>query len=312
MICFLDCLDPTTMLTQKLTYQNHCSETWSVKSLSGEEYLIQIGFPRDWKSSSQGPIDVPVPIIYLTDGNSVFLTALEALHRRLSMCPPPFPTGVVVAIGYPISPDSNSVMCPRRTWDLTPPAANSSESEGGADMFLDFIENRVRPLLRRRLQETRRATAGQEALYGHSFGGLFALHALFTRPTMFNCFLASSPSIWWSNQFILSEEVIFSAPENDRGSKPSLMLFVGGQEQDPPRKRHEREKEYEKRSKRHYERRMVDNVLDMQNRLRLSRNLEFLAAKIYEGEDHGTVIACSISKGLAIFFENWPFEPSSY
>lgn len=260
----------------------------------------------------------------------MFLTALEALHRRLSIqgLLVPDATCILVSVGYPLPSDSSSVFHPRRRWDLTPPLPEGQEEGGGADELIDFLGDEVRKLAHRRLRETRSASRscrdpdhapprpGREMLYGHSFGGLFTLHALFTRPAMFNCFVASSPSIWWHDRYILREEVAFREGRGDNDDdddddgkmKPSLILSVGGQEQVPPRYRGEPEDEYKERLRQHQERRMVDNVRDIHQRLEQSGKLGRLSCKVYEGEDHGTVIACSLSRGLTTFIEDWPFE----
>jgi len=41
------------------------------------------------------------------------------------------------------------------------------------------------------------------ALFGHSFGGLFALWLLFTRPDAFRHWIAASPAITWEESFLL-------------------------------------------------------------------------------------------------------------
>lgn len=250
---------------------------------------------------------------YLTDGNSVFLTALEALHRRLSIPSPIEPgiVGVVVSVGYLLSPDSSSVFDPRRRCDLTPPAPGRDPAEGGADEFIDFISDEVRGLVQRRLQETRGVNPGKDALYGHSFGGLFCLHTLFTRPNLFDCFIASSPSIWWNNKCLLREEASFCEMNMDdsrEAHKPSLMMFVGGQEQNPPRYRKEKDKEYEERLRLHQEWRMIDNVRESYARLENSGKFSHTSCMVYEGEDHGTIMSCSLNRGLVTFLEDWPYR----
>ncbi|KAI1458413.1 IroE protein [Annulohypoxylon moriforme] len=298
------------MLSYATPLKIESAEEWSLLDQHGKEYIIQIGFPRAWADNTSLPGKEAVPIIYLTDGNSVFLTALEALHRRLSINRSILSAGIIVAIGYPILPNSNKIFDLRRCWDLTPPAPGTKETEGGADDFIKFVIDRVKPFVHERLKDTYAVRIGEEALYGHSLGGLFSLHTLFTRPDSFDCFIASSPSIWWHKEFILKEETIFlkNRINGENGRKPSLMMFVGGQEQDPPRRRGERDEEYEERQKRHNERRMVSNVYDMYCRLKTSGNLQNVSSHVYEGEDHGTVIACSVSRGMTTFFEDWPFR----
>ncbi|XXG99814.1 hypothetical protein Hte_006155 [Hypoxylon texense] len=289
------------------------SEEWTLKNRRGKEYLVHIGFPRNWADYTPAPGEPGVPVVYLTDGNSVFLTALEALHRRLSLDEPTLPAGVVVAIGYPIPAGSKKVYdTARRGWDLTPASPGAKETEGGADELVEFIENSVKPLVRQRLSETRGVRVGTEALYGHSFGGLFCLHALFTRPDAFGCFIASSPSIWWNDLFLEKEEAAFRERRaidggDARKRKPSLMMFAGGQEEEPPRRRGEGDEEYEKRRKDHRGWRMANNMREMAGRLEASGCFERFSSHVYEGEDHGTVIACSVSRGLTTFFEDWPF-----
>ncbi|KAI0166804.1 IroE protein [Hypoxylon sp. FL1284] len=290
------------------------SEEWSLKNKRGEEYLIQIGFPRNWADYTPAPGESGVPVLYLTDGNSVFRTALDALHRRLSLDEPTFATGVVVAIGYPIPARSEKVYdTPRRCRDFTPASSpGAGETEGGADEFLDFIEDSVKPLVRRRLTETNSGVrgVGKGALFGHSFGGLFCLHALFTRPDAFHCFIASSPSIWWNGCFVETEEAAFregGAGAQDRKNKPSLMMFAGGVEDSPPRRRGEGDEEYKNRRRDHQGWLMTTNARNMGRRLETSGCFENFSCHIYEGEDHGTVVACSISRGLTTFLEDWPF-----
>jgi uncharacterized protein len=85
-----------------------------------------------------------------------------------------------------------------RTRDLTPyrdrddEAGGPMATAGGADRFLQFIETELVPWV-----EGRYRTEKFRAFAGHSFGGLFALHALATRPALFNAVVAVSPSLPW-------------------------------------------------------------------------------------------------------------------
>ena len=69
-----------------------------------------------------------------------------------------------------------------RTRDLTPTKIADRPGEtGGADRFLDFFEKELIPAI-----ESRYRTQKFRVFAGHSLGGLFALHALFTRPELFD------------------------------------------------------------------------------------------------------------------------------
>lgn len=311
-----------------------CTEAWSLKSKTGRAYEVNIGFPRDWDKHHliEGQ---KIPIMYailsmqclesdgiygalssqdysyLTDGNSVFLTALEVLHRRLSVFPAT--VALIVSIGYPLPADSASVFDPRRRWDLTPPASGCDQAEGGADELINFIDDMVRKLAHRRLRETRGVEPGKEALFGHSLGGLFCLHTLFTNTKLFDCYIASSPSVWWNDEYLLQEEALFRERRDDDANyfylhKPSLIISAGNQEQEPPRNRNETDEEYERRWRQYHERKMVDHVHGVYKRLRKSHKLNHMSSMIYEGQDHGTVVSCSLSRGLTTFIEDWPLE----
>lgn len=95
-----------------------------------------------------------------------------------------------------------------RAFDYTPatpddpaPLDDAGRRGGGADRFLDLIEARLKPIVHERVSLDRR----RESLWGHSYGGLFTLHAAFTRPDAFAHFIAASPSLWWNYGSILQE-----------------------------------------------------------------------------------------------------------
>jgi predicted alpha/beta superfamily hydrolase len=241
----------------------------------------------------------------VTDGNSVFLSALEVIHRHISIGRPPCPAAVVVAIGYPIATDSKFLFSERRSKDLTLPSPGAGENEGGAEELLDFIENLVKPFIHNRLQETGAIGIGKEALYGHSYGGLFSLHCLYTRPKLFDFYIASSPSIWWNSKYIVTEEAAFlAATDAAAASKPSLLFFGGNLEQDAVRYPKETDADFERRRKWSLEARMVDNATEAYQRLSKSNKFEKVSFQLYDGEDHASVIACSLSQGLIRFLQS--------
>lgn len=53
---------------------------------------------------------------------------------------------------------------------------------------------------------------------------------------------------------------------------------------------------------------MADNALDLVNMLDGCNRLDTVVSKEYEGEEHTSVMACSISRGLTMFFEDWPLR----
>jgi len=165
------------------------------------------------------------PVLYLLDGNAT-LQVLAAAGRA--------PGAVLVGIGYDVDARLD---VHARAWDYTPrlpdaPAQGSADPRqpgrrnGGADAWLELIEQRVKPLARAaaRLDETR------QTLYGHSYGGLFVLHALRTRPQAFQRYVAASPSLWWHAPY-MTERLRTLDTAGCCGAAPrQLYLWVGEEE----------------------------------------------------------------------------------
>lgn len=172
------------------------------------------------------------PILYYLDANAVAGTAADIMRVQAAW---PLGTGiewgVMVGIGYPVDDAYDAV---RRSWDLSPPpgttyppfvAGGPEVRTGGADGFLAFIEDHLKPEIARRV----RVDARRQALLGHSFGGLFVLHALFRRPSAFSRWISSSPAIWWEGAGIVGAADAFMAEPPPGGGK--VLILAGEYEQ---------------------------------------------------------------------------------
>lgn len=131
------------------------------------------------------------PVLYMTDGGAQFMhTAgtVDFLSRNGLI-----PDMIVVAIA---NTDRNRDLTPTRT-DLKLPDGTVREmpTTGGADRFLDFIEKELMPFV-----DANYRTAPYRLFAGHSFGGLFAVHAFNTRPYLFKTVIAVSPSLHWDDR----------------------------------------------------------------------------------------------------------------
>jgi len=71
---------------------------------------------------------------------------------------------------------------------------------GGQDLILDFIEHRLMPKVNKRFK----VDQDQRSLVDWSFGGMFGIYALFTRPALFQHVVAISPSLWWRDRYLLA------------------------------------------------------------------------------------------------------------
>jgi len=218
------------------------------------------------------------PVLVLVDGDALFSTALAS--ARLQAARPAVTDvgpAVIIGIGYPGAAPFDAE---RRRLDLLP-------ADGGADRFLDLIDGellrtveRLAPIDRSRL-----------SLIGHSFGGLFALHALFSRPGLFRSHVAGSPSIWWDDRAILATRARFlnSAPA---GEKPRLLITVGGDEQPISEGRDPQ------RAARLRLAKMVDNAAEMAEALAAS-GLVDCRHVVFSGENHVSVIPATLARGVA-------------
>lgn len=239
----------------------------------------------------------------------MFLTATEIVRQRQALRPDE-PGTLVVGVGYPLV-ETASLWDARRGYDLTPPCENFTapkdpdgqprpHAHGGADKFLQLITEVVQPFLLGSVFP--RLEVRRTALFGHSYGGLFVLHSLFTRPTSFDTYLAASPSIWWNDRFVMAEESRFLVdPSLD--SRPALRLCYGTREQFPVRDKGESDERFQRRVQSKRERRMNDNCKEMYDRLVRGGQLRSVEIREYPDEDHGSVIAAALSGSILYFLD---------
>jgi len=115
------------------------------------------------------------PVLYLLDAPDHFHAVTGILNNLSNNAI--VPKMVVVAI-----PNTD------RTRDLTPTHVDVMfgdsafvRTSGGGDKFLDFMEKELIPYV----EETYPVTA-YRTFVGHSFGGIAAINALYSRPGLFN------------------------------------------------------------------------------------------------------------------------------
>jgi predicted alpha/beta superfamily hydrolase len=217
------------------------------------------------------------PVLVLVDGHALFATTaaaarLQAGRTEVTGIGP----AIVLGIGYP---SALAFDVERRQRDLLP-------LPGGADRFLDAIADEILPAV----AQIAPVDASRRMLIGHSYGGLFALHALFTRPSLFAAHVASSPSIWWNNRVILATEEAF---RNAGGAHAGRLLISAGADEQagapgaPP-----------SRNARLSEARMLENASEMAARLRASGKVD-CDSVVFPAENHVSVIPAMLSRAVA-------------
>lgn len=144
-------------------------------------------------------------VLYLLDGEAHF-HSVSGLIQILG-------TGVN---GTNLVPEMIVVGIPNtdRTRDLTPShpkvidsnSADFLKTSGGGAKFLEFIETELIPYI-----ESNYPTHPYRVLVGHSFGGIAAINAMYTRPDIFDAYIAIDPSLWWDQGLLLKKaDTIFN------------------------------------------------------------------------------------------------------
>lgn len=148
---------------------------------------------------------------------------------------------------------------------------------GGADAFLKFIEEELKPEIEREFK----IDSSKQTIFGHSLGGLFVLNTLFTKPEAFQTYVAGSPSIHWNKPYILEKEKQFADRLNREKINVGVLTAVG---------------ELERANN---QRRMVENVQELSEKLKtLSGRGVHVEFKVYEGENHVGILPALISRTL--------------
>ncbi|MCG5236921.1 alpha/beta hydrolase [Xanthobacter oligotrophicus] len=280
-------------------------------SRDGLAYRIFIAVPK------VPPPPEGYPVAYVLDGNSVVGTLADIARGGTLAQGGIMDPAVLVAIGYPGDAPINM---PRRAKDLTSAPATpeqgswtylTPEGTGGADAFLAFIEDELKPAI----AASFKVNPARQALMGHSFGGLFTLHVLFTQPEAFSTYVAASPSVWWANGAIAQEEAAFARhlaghlPKESPTSRKRLVLTVGAYEQElHPALRTGANAEATARKQ--AERRMVDGGRELAARLQALPGAPVdVTFTIFPGQTHASAAPHALLLGLETFLAPQPRQP---
>lgn len=185
------------------------------------------------------------PVIYVLDANAVFGTLVEALRvqgRRSEK------TGVGPAVLVGIGYDTEEPFSSERHYDFTMevpyeelpvhPKGKGWPRQGGAQAFLEFIEEELKPVIEQQFQIDR----DRQTLVGHSLGGLFVLYTLFSKPNAFRNYVAGSPSIHWNRRPLAELECQFAGNLPFRVNDIRVLITVGELEKNHPSRMNENAK----------------------------------------------------------------------
>lgn len=233
----------------------------------GEERVVWVRTPPGYAAGN-----LRYPLLILTDGDAQMLhtvTTAAFLAREGRI-----PQLVIVGI-------SNT----DRTRDLTPTRAGMTNpaggefafpTSGGADRFLSFIETELIPWI-----DGKYRTESLRLFAGHSFGGLFGIHAFTSRPDLFRGIIAAAPALQWDEDLAIRRSAKLMA---DRKELPVTLYVTAGREAAQ----------------------LVDSVRRMQTLTTKARPAGFEASYHYfDDEDHGSLVLLTNYHGLRAIFEGW-------
>jgi predicted alpha/beta superfamily hydrolase len=240
----------------------------------GEERAFFVRTPPGYAQGAER-----FPVLYVTDAHTQFahtVTTVEFLARNGRM-----PEMIVVGV---TNTDRTRDLTPSRI--VAPPGEGGAQfpTSGGADAFLKFFETELIPFV-----EGRYRTHPYRVFAGHSFGGLFAVHAFASKPELFNAYIAVSPALDWDDALAIrkAEELFRRRKDLDRS-----LYFTLGHEPGP----------------------ITDGFNRFKKLLEKQRpaGLEWAAAHL-EDEDHGSIVLRSHYLGLRHVFAAWqlPRDPTT-
>lgn len=244
----------------------------------GGECELSVYLPEGYERSTER-----YPVLYLLDGDAHFHHATGLVAHLTGAAR--IPAMIVVGISSPrrtrdFTPTAESPVLERESVPFGPRVHQEFPESGGARRFLDHLTAELVPFV-----EGRYRTADFRLLFGHSLGGLFALHALLERPEAFQAIVASSPSLWWDDQALIRRAAAHAFPE--RYARPHFVYMATGDRD-----------------------RMADELNDFATALELSdpEGLRWWYDVVKDGE-HPSVPHDALENGLeAIFDRFWISE----
>ena len=149
-----------------------------------EQRKIKIRLPEEYKPGSTAKYDV----VYMIDGEWNFdnFSFIYKFAKDEKFLPP------LIFVALPNTYGSEGNM---RDRDFLPEKMVGNSKAGGADNFLAFLKNEVIPYIDKKLP-----TSGENSLFGHSYGGVFAMYALLKEPGLFANYYSSDPAFHWNNR----------------------------------------------------------------------------------------------------------------
>jgi hypothetical protein len=195
------------------------TENHKIYSQDKDEYILKITFPRNYSSDKEYKTLYYLDAYWLTEITLGSYTILDLCNYVED----------VVFVGISLN-GTQKDWHKQRDMDFTPsqfknlglfedlkksnPENNikitvktgggnqlNKESTGGANLFLDFLDNQVIEFIEKEYPNLNK----RRGLLGHSFGGLFGFYTLQNRPELFQDLLLISASLSWNSSELVDK-----------------------------------------------------------------------------------------------------------
>lgn len=244
-------------------------------------YQLLVDVPPTYAESKK-----KFPVVFVTDANYAF-PLVRSIRARLGARGQNIEDFILVGLAYA---DGNTP-AESRNRDYTPtdpllnpkrdPKTYSATTYGEAAAYRDYVEQHVFPLIAKHY----RADMQRKVYAGHSYGGLFGLYTLFTKPEMFQTYILGSPSIWFDDRVIKRHEQDYANAHKNLAAR--VHLYTGA---------------YESLGKGARYNTKVDAVRDMRALVQKLQSRRYanltISADVIADEDHLSVYPALISRGL--------------
>ncbi|HTD42190.1 MAG TPA: alpha/beta hydrolase-fold protein [Mucilaginibacter sp.] len=138
------------------------------------------------------------PVVYLFDAEEQYAGFRELIQQEKADGSKVFRDMIIVGIR---NTNRNRDLTPTHSvLDAKGKKTRGFKPSGGGDQFIAFIEDELIPYI-----EGRYPVSSERILMGHSLGGLTTINILLHHPEMFSGYIASDPSMWWDDKFMLTE-----------------------------------------------------------------------------------------------------------
>ena len=182
---------------------------------AGRQYQLSIGLPESYEAEPNRRY----PIVYVTDGYWDF-QIVDSVRNNL-VFDKVVPEFIIVGLGYAGATPNYQRL---RVWELVPVQLSTNNESGHAAEFLETLEKDIIPFVEREY----RADPEHRVLAGASAGGLFTLYTMYSKPDLFEAYVAATPAVIVGDDWLLGYEEQFA--KSGRSIAGRLYVCMGENE----------------------------------------------------------------------------------